>query len=214
MTVDAERAFQGAIEAIEAASSVEVVVAVRPRVRRWLVAHLVIGMAVIAAMLAFALFSDVEFELWAILVLPLVAGVSAVLAIELIAPLERAVVPASRRAGEVREAARAAFTTLGVHATQGRTGLLVFLAIRERSAALVGDTAVIERVDAAGLERMASTLAAALPSGGSAVATALAALAGELGKALPRATDDINELADLVHVIRPGAPRRFRGAVR
>lgn len=210
---DAVEAFRAAIQAIEKQSSAEVVIAVRPRVRRWLVPNIAAGAVVMAAALAFMLFSDdTEFALWSIAVVPLLAALAGALLVEAIAPLERALVPAGVCAAIVHEAARAAFYELGVHRTKGRTGVLVFVAVRERRVELVGDLAIIERFGTAGLARHAAAVIAALPAGGEPVARALAALADEYGAALPRAADDVNELADVVHVRR--APRRRRGSVR
>lgn len=213
MTDAAEVAFREAIQAIEKASSAEVVIAVRPRSRRLLGPNLAAGAAAMAAVLAFMLFSeDTEFELWSIAVVPLLAALAGGLVVEAVAPLERALVPARVSGAIVRDAARAAFYELGVHRTKGRTGVLVFVAVRERRVVLVGDLAIVERFGDAGLARQAGALVAELPAGGAAVARALAALADEYGAALPRAPDDVNELADLVSVRRP--MRRRRGSVR
>jgi putative membrane protein len=213
MTEAAEVAFREAIQAIEKVSSAEVVIAVRPRLRRLLGPNIAAGAAVMVAALAFMLFSeDLEFELWSIAVVPVLAALAGGLLVEAIAPLERALVPARVSDAIVREAARAAFYELGVHRTKGRTGVLVFMAVRERRVVLVGDLAIVERFGDAGLAHHAAGLVTALPAGGAAVARALAALADEYGAALPRAADDVNELADLVSVGRPR--RRRRGSVR
>ena len=213
MTEAAAAALRDAIQAIERLSSAEVVIAVRPRARRLLVPNIAAGAVVMAAALAFMLFSeDTEFELWSIAVVPLLAALAGGLLVEAIAPLERALVPARVRDTIVRDAARAAFYELGVHRTKGRTGVLVFVAMRERRVMLVGDLAIVERFGDAGLARHAGALAVELPAGGEAFARALAGLADEYGAALPRAADDVNELADVVHVRRP--TRRRRGSVR
>ena len=213
MTDVAEGELGRAIQAIEQVSSTEVVIAVRPRLRRWLVPHVVGGAAVMLAVLAFVLFSDdYEFALWSIAILPLLAAIAGGMIVEAIAPLERALTPARVRDDIVRDAARATFYELGVHHTKGRTGVLVFVALREQRALLVGDVSFITRLGAKALARHAEALSAQIPAGGEAFARALAQLAGAYGAALPRAADDVNELADLVSVQR-GA-RRFRGSVR
>ena len=213
MTEAAETGFRGAIQVIEAASSVEVMIAVRPRLRRWLFPHIVIGAVAMVAGLAFLLFSeDYEFELWSIAIIPLLAAIAGGLLVEVFAPLERALRPAGVRDAIVAEAARATFYELGVHDTKRRTGILVFVAVRERRVELVGDVAVVGKLGQAGLTRQAGALIAALPAGGEAVAHALTALAGEYGAALPRAAGDVNELPDLVQGAR--RVRRFRGRVQ
>ena len=57
----ATQGFHAAIEAIEGASSVEVVVAVRPRARRDLVAHITGAAVLLIGALAYVLFSEAEF---------------------------------------------------------------------------------------------------------------------------------------------------------
>ena len=213
MTRAAEAAFRDAIQAIAKLSSAEVVIAVRPRLRRLLVPHIAAGAVVMAAVLAVMLVSDdLEFAPWSIASVPLLAALAGGLVVEAIAPLERALVPARVCDAIVGEAARAAFHELGVHRTKLRTGVLVFVAVRERRVVLIGDLAIVERFGDAGLARHAVALGAALPAGAEPVAGALAALAGEYGAALPRVADDVNELADLVQVRRP--PRRRRASVR
>lgn len=202
MTEAAEAGFRDAIQAIEDVSAAEVVVAIRPRLRRWWLGNVIVGALLMSAVVAFELFSeDYEFELWSMAVTPVMALVIGMMLVELIAPLERLLTPRSVTDGFLRDEAHAAFYELGVHGTKGRTGVLVMLALQERRAILVGDLAVAERVK---LDHQAATLT----GDGVAVAKALAALAPEYAKALPRAHDDINELADDVR------PRSFRGAVR
>jgi len=213
MTEAAQAQLREAIQAIEKLSSAEVVIAVRPRLGRVLVPHVAAGAIAMVAVLAVMLFSDdLEFELWSIAVAPLLGALAGGLVVEAVAPLERALAPARMSAAILRDAARAAFYELGVHRTKGRTGALVFIAVRERRVVVVGDLAIVERFGDAGLARHAGALGAALPAGGEAVARALAALADEYATALPRAPDDVNELADLVQFRRP--PRRRRGSVR
>jgi len=212
MTEAAEAELRGAIQAIEARSSAEVMIAVRPRLRRWLAPHIAVGAAALAAVLAFVLFSDAyEFELWSIAIGPLLAALAGGLLVEAVAPLERALVPARVRDAIVRDTARATFYELGVHNTKGRTGVLVFVAVRERRVLLVGDLAVVARLGDKGLTRQGEQLIAELDDGGAAVGRALARFAGDYAAALPRAEDDVNELGDLVAVRRG---RRFRGSMR
>jgi putative membrane protein len=213
MTEAADAALRDAIRAIERLSSAEVVIAVRPRLRRWLVPHVVVGGVFMAAMLAFVLFSeDYEFALWSIAVLPLLTAVLGGLLVEAIPTVGRALVPARVRDAIAQEAARSAFYDLGVHKTKGRTGVLVFIAVRERCVLLVGDVAIVDKLGDAGLARCAEALRSELPSGGVAVATVLASLAADFAAAMPGSPDDVNELADVVQGRRPA--RRFRGAVR
>ena len=203
--------FAAAIAAIEKVSSAEVVVTVQPRVRRWLAAHVIAGALVMNAILAFMLFSeDYEFELWSFTVAPLLAAILGGVIVEA-TPLERAMTPRSVRAALVREAATAAFYDHGVHGTSGRTGVLVFVALRERVVQLVGDLEVVKQLSEEARTRQMALLAAELPDGPR-LASKLASFAPEYATALPVTAEDRNELGDHVHHRRP--PRSFRGHLR
>ena len=52
--------------------------------------------------------------------------------VEVVPPIYRFLAPPPVRYEHVRDAARAAFVEKRVHATRGRTGLLVYIAVRER----------------------------------------------------------------------------------
>src|SRR5512139_2438968 len=113
-----QQAIEDAVEAIEASSAAEVVIAIRPRARSSMIQHAVVGIVAAIAMLAFTLYSPVEFALWHILVLPIFAGLVGALLVEAIPPLYRFVEPPWLRYWHVREAAYAAFVERGVHATR------------------------------------------------------------------------------------------------
>ena len=192
-------ALRAAVEAIEKVSSVEVVIAMRARARRWLVPHAVAGVTLAAIALAFTLWSDTDFELWTILVLPLAAGLIGGFIVEEIGAIHR-LFP---RRDLAREVARATFYERTVHATTRRTGLLVYLAFRERHVELVGDVAVLTVIDQDQLDAWARAIEPAIPLGAAAIGKAIAELAGELGKRLPRHAGVINELHEEVVVMTP-----------
>jgi putative membrane protein len=187
---DGVKALEAAVAEIEKTSAVEVVLAVRPRARHWLVQHVVVAIAAGIGVLAFAVWHHLA--RWEVVALPVIAGVVGLLAVELLGPLYRFLAPGELRDDHVREAARAAFVENRVHATRRRTGLLVFIAVRERRVELVGDTGL----DGAPLPDWSKQLAAALPGGPLATAKALASLAPALSTAAPRREDDVNELPD------------------
>jgi putative membrane protein len=141
------------------------------------------------------------------MVIPALAGLIGALLVEVIPPIYRLLAPPPVRYEHVRDAARAAFVEKRVHATTGRTGLLVYIALRERLVELVGDLAIDEKVGRKQLIAWAEQLEAALPRGPEATAKALGALAPELGKVLPHSAADVNELSDSLQVMGR-APRR------
>jgi len=208
LTDAGQRAIEDAVEAIEAVSSAEIVIAIRPRARHSLIQHAVVGLVTAIAMLAFTLYSPIEFSVWHILVLPILAGILGAALVEAIPPLYRFVEPPWLRYEHVREAAYAAFVERGVHATRDRTGVLVYVAVRERMVEIVGDLAVTKALGIEGLAAMSGTLEAFVGKGSAAFGKALADQAAEFAKALPRRPDDIDELSNSVYVF--GAPPRQR----
>ncbi len=187
----ARHAFKEAIEKIESASSVEVVVAMRQRSARYLHAHVLVGALVAFAALTAMLYATHEFSLLAILLNPFGAAIGAGFLAELVPPLIRILTPRAWRQREVLRAARATFVERGVHNTTGRTGVLVYISWLEHEIALVADGGV--RLDLAAAQ---AELTTAMWRGGAAVATRLAALAPDFAAALPHRDDDVNELPD------------------
>ncbi len=202
LTEDGQREIKGAIEALENVSSVEVVAAVRQRLAPWPSAHVAIGLLTALGMLAFQLYSDdFEFDYWSILLLPVLVGASFGMLVELVPGVQRALTSRRIRERRLNEGARATFYDLGVHKTSGRTGLLMFIAIRDRRVALVGDVAVVQAIGQRELDRHAAALAAEIPNGLVAIAKKLRDLGPVLGKPLPKQADDIDELANAVHAV-------------
>jgi putative membrane protein len=207
LSAEGVKALEEAVAEIEKASGAEIVLAVRPRARHWLVQHLLVGIVAGIGVLAFTLWSDHEFLLWQMLVLPVLAGLVGTFIVEAVPPLYRFLAPQPVRYEHVRDAARAMFVEKRVHATKGRTGMLVYIALHERLVELVGDLAICDAIDRKTQIAWAEQIETALPRGPEATAKALAALAPELAKVVPHRADDINEIPDAIQVVgRP--PRR------
>jgi putative membrane protein len=194
-----QQALEQGAEAIEAVSSAEIAIAIRPRARYSLMQHATVGVVAAIGALAFAVYTP-ALARWLVLVLPVIAGVLGALLVELVPPLYRFVAPPWLRLEHVREAAYAAFVERRVHGTRDRTGILVYIALRERMVELVGDLAIVDKVGIEGLAAWAGTLEAHLPRGAEAFGKALGQLAPELAKTFPRRADDVNELANAAHV--------------
>jgi putative membrane protein len=190
--------FQGAIQAVEAVSAAEVVVAVRRRSYEYRNANLVVGMVVAFSGLAAMLFSERPFGLVAILVDPFVVGIAAGLLVELLPGVKRVLTSRARRRHFVDRAARATFVDRGVHATASRAGVLVYISWLEQQVVVVPDVAIARAVPADALAALERDLTAAMPRGGAAVSKRLADFAPELAKALPRVDADVNELPDAI----------------
>jgi len=198
LDADARAAFKRAIEAIENASAVEVVVAVRRRSDSY--RHANVALAAFAAFggLAAMLFSAEPFHLSSILVDPFVVAIVVGFSIELVPNVKRMLTTPAARRRAVARAARAAFVERGVHATTGRSGVLVYISWLERQVALVPDLGLARALPADFIARAENDLTAAMPRGGTAVADQLAALAGAMAKAMPHRDDDVNELPDAI----------------
>ncbi len=211
LTEAGQSAIEEAVAAIEAASAAEVVVAIRPRARNSMIQHAVVGFVTAFAILGFTLYAPIDFTLWQILVLPLFAGICGALLVQAVPPLYRWLSPAWLRYEHVREAAYAAFVEQGIHGTRDRTGILIYVAHRERMVEIVGDLGVLKHHGIEVLAAWAGTLEARLSQGAEAFGKELALLAPELAKTLPRRADDTNELANDIHVFS-APPHQRRSA--
>jgi putative membrane protein len=197
---ESKAALAQAARDVEACSSAELVVAVRPRTGSYLHADLLAGIvAGVASTLALLVAERTFAPLWFV-VDPLVIGVVAAVVASHSALWRRALTPAGRRRRRVEEAARATFVERRVHSTSGRTGVLLYVSVLEREAALVVDLAVEPLAATDGWRRAVNELETAVRDGadGNAVALRLRALGGLLAPALPCGAEDVNELPDEV----------------
>jgi putative membrane protein len=186
-----------AVREVESVSGAEIVVAVRRTSGSYRDASLVVGLVFGVAALAVELFSPWPFSLEWMLVDPLLLGiVTGALSVHVPA-LRRWVTPAAERTRRVTVHARSLFVERGVGGTTGRTGVLVYVSLLERTAQVVADSGVTSAVPAAAwggaVERIEH---AARRMKATEVARAIAALAPTLTVHLPRSADDENELPD------------------
>jgi putative membrane protein len=198
LDASARAAFERAIAAIESGSAAEVVIAVRRRSASYLHANVVVGGLVAVAALAAMLFGEHVFALTSILVDPFVLGGLAGAAVELLPAIKRLLAPAAMRDHAVARAARATFVERGVHNTRDRSGVLVYISWLEREVVLIADAGIERTLTPEAREQAERALTAAMPRGGAAVAHELEQLAPALGAAVPRRTDDVNELPDAI----------------
>ena len=196
----ATTALQGAISGIEARSSAELVVSVRSRSAAYLHADILVGALAALGALAFLLFSPWPFALHWFLIDPIIVGGLVALAASRLPPIRRALTPRAVRESRVRAAAGSLFLERGVHHTRGRTGILLYISLLERRALLIADAAVEREVPRREWRAATAAIERVVTSGGDGVevARALAPLGDLLALHLPRATGDINELADEV----------------
>lgn len=197
---EAKLALIRAVQTVEAVSSVEVVVAVRPQSMPPHHAYALAPPIFAVLGLLFLvespwLFSN--FALW------LDTALFALLGHALCrwSPgFGRLFILASARRDAVVQGAYREFFERGVSETRERSGMLVYVSQRERGAKVLYDRGICARLDAAELAARAAQVEQVAQSSadGVALARAIEALAPWLAAALPRAADDINELADAV----------------
>jgi len=84
-------------------------------------------------------------SLWIMALLPLVAALLTALLL-LIPTFRRWATPRRVRRARVHHAALQQFVALGVTRTQGQTGVLIFLALAERQAEVIADSAIYDKV--------------------------------------------------------------------
>ncbi|MBP9085509.1 MAG: hypothetical protein KBG15_05290 [Kofleriaceae bacterium] len=207
--VAAQQAFERAVVNIEAASGAEVMVAIRARSAAYAHVHGAVAALCGFALLAFMLFSENEFSLLWILVLPLVAAAVGVLMCEAVPWIRRVGTSTSQRHRATQRAAQATFVELGVHRTTARVGVLFYFSLLERSCTVIADQAVAAAVAAPELAALEAQLAATMAAGGVATANAMDRILPLL-KTLPRRANDRNELPDRLNVKADSLPYRTR----
>lgn len=119
-------------------------------------------------------------------------------AIQLWQPLKFALIPKPVKLARVRDAAIRHFKVGADRRTHGRTGVLLYLSMREHRAEIVADEAIATKVDAEVWGKAMVDMLAEIAKGN--VAEGLAAGIRDVGEVLaehfPRAEDDVNELPD------------------
>lgn len=113
-------------------------------------------------------------------------------------PLKFALIPRPVKTGRVRDAAIRHFRVGAERRTHGRTGVLLYLSMREHRAEIVADEAIAGKVDAEVWGKAMADMLAEIRQGH--VAEGLAAGVRDVGAVLaehfPRGSDDVNELPD------------------
>lgn len=140
------QAVHDAVAAIESLTDAELVVVAAPRSGSYRDVALTGGLAAAVAALAFLCWSPWVFNAMHFPVDVALAGVGVAWALERWGGLLRPFVPAARRRRQVREAALAAFAEEAVHATEGRTGLLVYVSAFEERVEVVPDQGLLARI--------------------------------------------------------------------
>lgn len=136
-------------------------------------------------------------------VLAIVAGVAAVkfgamLLLQLWQPLKFFLIPGPMKSARVRSRAVSYFKVGAERRTHGRTGILIYLSMREHRAEILADQSIAEKVDAEVWGDAMAAMLTEIKQGR--IADGMIAAVEEVGKVLaehfPRAQNDQNELPD------------------
>jgi putative membrane protein len=117
--------------------------------------------------------------------------------------LGRPFTPRRQMIDEVDQRARQVFFDARIHHTVGGSGLLIYLSLYERLAVLLADQAVVAALPQDVLDGLCRNLTQGLHDGrgADAVCAVVQEAADRLAQVLPRAADDVDELANHVVVI-------------
>lgn len=196
----AKQALTDAVRDVESRCSAELVVAVRARSGSYLHADLIAGVLAALAGLVGLLFSPWPFELIWFVVDPLLVGVLAGLLASRLPAVRRALTLRRVRRRQVETAARSTFVEKRIHGTTGRTGILLYISLLEREAAVVHDLGAETLATTDGWRAAVGRIEEAVRRGedGLAVAALVRALGDLLAPALVRGHQDVDELANEV----------------
>lgn len=193
----AKRRTTACIRAIEAGTSVEVVVAVRRRAERHLASSMMLGAVLAVLTLAVMWFSPQAYDVRTMPLDALAAFALGVLLGVLFPGLRRLLTPRALLRAAAARGARRAFAELGVEKTRDRIGLLVFVALFEREVVLLPDQGLPAELVEQGFAEARRGLENALRQlDFDAFEASLAKLGPPAAASVPRRPDDENELCD------------------
>jgi putative membrane protein len=196
---DAKKRAADAVKAVESQTSAEVVVAVRRVSGSYRATDYHAGFVATAMCAAYMLATPQIFSIGQIALDAIVAFVLGTALSANVGHVRRLFVRRATLAANVDAAARATFYDLGISRTTARNGILVFVSAFERHCAVVPDVGVDPEALGEGWDAACRALGeSARRLDLDAFVGAVALLGPALGKAMPRAADDVNELPDEV----------------
>lgn len=196
-TDEAMSKIVGAVQAVEAKSSAEIVVSVHSRSDDYREVDLMAGLFLAVVTLAVLIYHPAELDEDLMPIETLAAFVVGSVLVNKIAPLKRLLGSKKRLRERTLTAARAHFVEAGVSCTRDRSGILVFISELERAVCVVPDVGIHpEKLGEGWKERIAALERAVAALDAPAFAAALQELGPLLGEKYPRREDDVNELPD------------------
>ena len=128
----------------------------------------------------------------------------ALLAVFQLEPLQRWIVPAAVGRRWAHQRAVEQFLALGLHTTQSRTGVMIFVSVAERYAEILADTGIDRRVPAGTWQTLVDELTRRIGEGRAAdgFLTAIAASGRLLAEHFPPGSRNLDELPNRLIVLR------------
>jgi putative membrane protein len=196
----AKNEAKATVAAIEAQTSAEIVVCLRGASGAYREADYLFGLLCALVTLVTMLYVEREFRPPSFPAGALAGFLIGSMLSRGLAPIRRVFVMPGRKAEMVRLAARANFVDMGVSRTSGRTGVLVYVSMFERRVEVVADIGIETAPLGPDWKAAVSALEKSLSPSPDVdrFLNAMRALGPILGKALPHAEDDVNELPDEV----------------
>jgi putative membrane protein len=144
-----------------------------------------------------------ELELAALMLAVIVGYILGAILAARIGRMRRPFVPRRQMHDAVATRARQVFFDLRVHHTARQTGLLIYVSLFERVAAVLGDEAILEQLGQSALDELCTRLTEELrrTDVATAITATIDAAAARLATALPAESGDTNELKDALVVI-------------
>lgn len=117
--------------------------------------------------------------------------------------LRRVFVPRQEREECVRDAALRLFHDSRIHHTQTGSGILIYVSLFERQAAVIADEAVLDTLGQSAIDSLCGDLIERLRRGkpAEALCSVIESAGAQLETVLPRQSDDINELENTLVLI-------------
>ena len=142
--------------------------------------------------------SPLRYELPAMIGAFLAGFVGGAAATARVGVLGRLFTPRVQMEHEVAARAREVFFDQRVHHTAGRGGILLFLSLHERTASVLGDEEILERLGQPALDEVCGALVTGMRAGDPAAAlgSAIREAGKHLARVLPREAGDKNEIGD------------------
>ena len=137
-------------------------------------------------------------DLLSIVIILVTAFVIGALVTSHVAWLRRLFTPRGEMQTEVHERARQTFFDQRIHHTKSSGGLLIYVSLFERMAAVIADETVIEKLGMPAIEALCNHLTAKLHDGelSAALEDTILRAGDQLVRVVPRESGDVNELAD------------------